>query len=86
MNGERELNPVADAEPIGHAGGPAEQEAARGPRFARHGHEQRRQGRRREPHQLKPGINQNQQARGSQRQKQVQHGWRSASPLTASAM
>ena len=39
MNGERELNPVADAEPIGHAGGPAEQEAARGPRFARHGHE-----------------------------------------------
>src|SRR5579883_278078 len=44
MEGEIELNPVTDAEPITDTGSPAEEETAAWPQFARERHEERREG------------------------------------------
>ena len=53
VEGEHELDPVADAEPVDHAGGPAQQEAARPARFASEGDEQRGEGDGRQPDEVK---------------------------------
>ncbi len=46
---QHELDPVADAEPVDHAGDPAQQKAAPRPRLARHRDQQRRERHRRQP-------------------------------------
>ena len=68
-NDEHELDPITDAEPVDHAARPAQQEAAPRTRFARHGHQQRRQRHRRQPHQIESRKDQNQQDRREQRER-----------------
>ncbi len=84
--GQHELNPVADAEPVDHAGHPAPQKAAQRARLARGGYQQRRQRHGGEPDQVELRKRQDQQHRRKQRQGCVQHRDRRASSLTSSAM
>ena len=86
VEGEHELNPVADAEPVDHARAPAEQEAARPARLARHRHQQRRQRHRREPDDGEFRESENQQRRRSQRQQPVQHDSRCAASATSPSL
>ena len=88
VKGEHELDPVADAEPVDHARGPAQQEAARPARLARHRDQQRGERHGRKPDDGESRKGENEQRGRSQRQQPVQHDSRcaSASSLTRSAM
>ena len=86
MKRQHELDPVADAEPVDHAGGPTQQETPPGPRLARHRDQQRRERHGRQPRDPVPREGEDEQRGRQERQQPVQHDARRASPLTASAM
>jgi len=83
---QRELNPVANTEPIDDAASPAQQEAPPRPGLARHRDQQRSERYRRQPGKIEAGEGQHQKAGRTERQQPVQHGPRCACSLTASAI
>ena len=87
VNGQHKLDPVADAEPVEHAGGPAQQKAPPRPRLARHGDQQGRESHRRQPGTLDAGNSKvSSAAEASARSQFSTARRRAASSLTASAM